>query len=439
MVGFGLLLAISGHLLLSAATIATLVIALALASNAKFAVLGEPLLFSDLALVGAVVRHPQFYFSALRFWQILLLGTAAAVLPALLAWAFVPVATVHLAGLLVAAAACGLLVLLLRLPPWRSLPLVPDTQTDVVRHGLLATMLMHWSKWRQTADPPACKELTLARSGAEIVVIIQCESFADPVELFRNPDLTLPGLAMARANALQWGNLNVSGFGAYTMRTEYGVLFGRSEADLGFRCFDPFLTAMGEASHALPARLRPMGWRSVFIHPHDLGFYGRDRIMPKAGFDELLGEDSFPAPAPGEGRYVTDAELASRIIKVASEANDRTLIYAVSIENHGPWPPDTASDGARQSSAYLRLVRKGDAMLSRLLLALDALDRPALLVFFGDHRPSIPGLSDPGGDRHTPYVLLRFGAANGPERDALGPCDLTPAGLHHVLLAQLGG
>lgn len=64
-------------------------------------------------------------------------------------------------------------------------------------------------------------------------MIVQCESFTDPVTLFGDPALALPGLERARAMAWQSGRLLVSGFGAYTMRTEYGVLFGLPEEQLG--------------------------------------------------------------------------------------------------------------------------------------------------------------------------------------------------------------
>jgi len=435
--GFGLFLAISGHLQVSALLAAALMAALVVVSNAKNAVLGEPLLFSDFALVGAVFRHPQFYMSALRTRQIAQLVCGVLALSALLAWTFEPGVTLHLSGLMILVAALAMLLLLLRLPPWHALAAVPDPHNAIVRHGLLATIVLHAIHWRRTIDPPVCAEPAVARGETELVVIVQCESFSDPVELFGDPALALPGLASSRTSACRWGRLQVSGFGAYTMRTEYGVLFGRSEIDLGFRRFDPFLTAVGEASHALPARLLPAGWRSVFVHPHDMRFYGRDKIMPAAGFDELMGEASFPPPAPGAGRYVTDATLASRIIDLAEAARNPTLIYAVTIENHGPWPPDQASGNAGQSPAYLQLVRNSDTMLSTLMAALGQLGRPALLLFFGDHRPSIPGLSVPGGDRDTPFVMVRWDASGALVQRETRSEDLTPAELHHALLHEL--
>jgi hypothetical protein len=55
-------------------------------------------------------------------------------------------------------------------------------------------------------------------------------------------------------------------------------------------------------------------------------------------------------------------------------------------------------------------------------------------VFFGDHRPSIPGVTTPAGDRDTPYVIVRFSAGGGTVGRAVQPVDLTPDQLHHAIL-----
>lgn len=434
---FALVLALFGSEEVAALVAVGLIMALSLISNAKAAMLGEPLLITDLLLVVAVFRHPQFYLSALKDWQLAALVLGAAGLAALLGWQFDPALAPHLTGLALLSAALALLALSLRLPPWRNLAPVPDPVADVAKHGLFAALLLHWRRWRQTCDPPPCTDALPAPANTELVVVVQCESFADPAELFDDPALALPGLEAARRSAWGHGRLLVSGFGAYTNRTEYGVIFGRGEDALGFRRYDPFLTALGEASYALPARLARSGWRSLFVHPHDLGFYSRDTIMPAAGFAELVGPEAFCMPAKGEHRYVSDAAIADMIMARARSARGPKLIHAVTIENHGPWPADKAGAHGKQSSAYLRLVAKGDAMLTRLMDEMAALQRPAILVFYGDHRPSIPGAVEPGGDRDTPYVLLRF-AADGSMIPGTGnPRDLTPAQLHHALIAAI--
>jgi phosphoglycerol transferase MdoB-like AlkP superfamily enzyme len=425
-VAFGAGLAIFGNPLIAAALAIIATGVLTIASNAKYRMLGEPLVFSDLALLGAMVRHPQFYFSAIPRHQRLLLATGTAIVAVLLAASFTARSLLHLIGFgLFLTAGCALLLM----RRWvDDVANVPALDADVASHGLLATLLLYWWRWRQTTDPAPVLPVRSAAS-PDIVVIVQCESFADPLDLAVG-QAALPALGAARAAAWQWGDLQVSGFGAYTMRTEYGVLFGRDEAELGFRRYDPFLTALGEPSYALPARLP--GYRSSFVHPHDLRFYARHRLMPASGFDTLIGEEAFAAPTGG-GRYVDDRTLGAALGELVEAATQPTLLYAVTMENHGPWDGAAAQDGPGRFAAYLRHLRNSDAMLGDLIERLSCDGRSALLVFFGDHRPSIPGVTAPGGTRHTPYVMLRFGndAETAP---SAGRVDLSPAGLHHAIL-----
>ncbi|WP_372732220.1 LTA synthase family protein [Novosphingobium sp.] len=432
---FGCVLAVCGNIWASAFLAVGLIALFMMVSNAKRAMLGEPLVFSDLALIGAIFKHPQFYLSALSQSQKAMLVIAAPIVPGLMWWLFVLSLSAHLAGLAVFVAAAVLIKLSVAAQPMANLAHATDVEGDVARHGLLATLILHRARWRETLDPAPCKLLPSSPHPRELAIVIQCESFADPVEVFGDPALCLPGLASARAEAWQWGDLLVSGFGAYTMRTEYGVLFGRSEAELGFRRFDPYLTALGEGTYALPSRLLPGGWRSLFVHPHDMRFYNREQILGAGGFDELVGEHSFASPTPAEGRYVTDKAMAAEIIDLAGKAAVPTLIYAVTIENHGPW--EAHATAGSLTDGYMRLVRNSDAMLVTLRAELAKLKRPTTLVFFGDHRPSIPGVSMPGGARHTPYVILRLDADGHILWGEGQRIDLTPAELHHTLLGLL--
>jgi hypothetical protein len=426
---FGLVLAITGNSLVAALLATALMALLVIASNAKHAMLGEPLLFSDLALVGWVFRHPRFYLTALSSRQRWALGIGAPAFLLALVASFVPHWPPHLLGigLLIAA-----LVALATGVHALAAPIsVPDVDNDLVRFGLIAMLFLYWARWRATPDPGACPSGGERRPDQpDLVVIVQCESFADPSTLTGDPGLALPGLTRAQADAWQWGNLAVSGFGAYTMRTEYGVLFGRGEAALGFRRFDPFLTALGETSYALPARLQAFGYRALFVHPHDLRFYGRDRLMPAIGFEALIGEEGF---VPGESRYIEDNAVGAMLGDLTDKAVRPTLIYAVTMENHGPWIRDRKTGSHGGLDAYLHHLRNSDAMLSGLIDRLAVARRSSVLVFFGDHRPSIPGVTNPGGDRHTPYVILRV-SADGQFQTGPGRVDLTPDALHHAVL-----
>ena len=433
----GMALMLTGAMITSAALVATLAALLALVSNIKHRVLGEPLVFSDFALIGAVFRHPHFYVSALRGWQIALILGAAAGLVAILAGFSALGWAPRAGGLMLAVLAGAVLRALLHAPLWHAIRHQPDVHRDVRAHGLLATLLVHWTGWRRQPDPAPCAAPPIAADAAPLVIIVQCESFTDPADLIGDLACPMPGLAHARSLAQHRGRLLVPGFGAYTMRTEYGVLFGRSEAALGLRKFDPFLTAHREASFCLPRRLCDQTWQSLFVHPHDLRFYGRDRLMVAGGFGALVGEDAFSPPGPGAGRYVSDAAVADAIIALAGKAACATLIYAVTIENHGPWPVPKGAAAGAGDAPYWQLVRNSDAMLARLVGFARGCGRPVTLCFFGDHRPSIPGVSEPGAARHTPYVVISLDADGEPLGYDPADADLTPAELHHVILGAI--
>lgn len=433
----GLVLCLTGRPTTAVAVAIILLTGVVVGSNVKRRVLGEPLLFTDFAIVGEMVRHPGFYFGAIPA----VARVALIAVVALMVWLLVGNWTSELSpraiGLGLSLSCWLLLAGLKRIGPWRLLMARPAMDADVAQHGLIATLSLYWLRWREQPDPVPLPALGIHEGTCptELVLVVQCESFADPETLgatiaARMPEL--PGLARARARASRWGKLAVSGFGAYTMRTEYGVLFGREEDSLQFRRFDPFLTAVGDSSAALPMRLRNWIKDALFVHPHDLSFYGRDVLMPAVGFTSMVGHDAF-AGALDRGPHVSDAALGDRLEALIRTTVTPALIYAVTIENHGPWKPGRLAPGGTGLEAYLDHLCAGDALLDRLIDVLDADGRRATLVFFGDHRPSIPGVVEPGAERDTPFVLLHFGD-DGVKASPAEPECLTPAGLHQAIL-----
>lgn len=430
----GLCLALTGAWTPSMVLVVLLAGVISLVSNIKRQVLGEPLVFTDFALVGAIFQHPHFYFSALKPWQIgvIVIGLATLVLVAVMF--STDALPARGAGLALVIAAGLWLKALAASPYWRKMADAPDVDRDVREHGLIATLLIYWQLWSRLPVTDA-KTLPPVESAAkQLVVIVQCESFADPADLFDDPGKPLTGLETARSLAWRSGRLMVSGFGAYTMRTEFGAIFGIDEDELGLNRFDPFLTAQSAANASLAHRLGGPAWSRVFLHPHDMRFYGRDKLMPAAGFDTLVDDAKFAALAPSDGRYITDESLCDKLLEIAGKADASTLIYAVTIENHGPWSAGEGNGPDANKNAYLRLLGRSDAMLSRLIEQLPQFGRPVTLCFFGDHRPSIPKVCTPGGDKHTPFVILRFDENGVPIRSAHPVMDMTPAELHHAVL-----
>lgn len=443
---FGCALAVTGRVLGAGVLSIVAIALLVLGSNLKRGLLDEPLLFSDAVLVKACFQHPRFYVDALPLPArvAVLSGLSATVLTvgALFVYDLTHLTRaggstllLRIIGLLFGVSSLLLLHELARTSLPRRLMPLPDYNAAMPTHGFLATTSISWLLWLQDRHRPLSSHSRAARrepprEKAPIVVVIQCESFADPTTLMpANAGLSpLPKLEQLRQTARHYGRLHMSGFGAYTMRTEYGVLFGHEETELGFRRFDPYLSAHSHFQDALPKRLESLFENRIFVHPHDMRFYARDRLMPASGFTTLVGANEFEGKAKC-GPHISDRSLGEQLVGLIENAirnNQSTFIFAVTIENHGPWPGGL--------SAYLDHVAHGDALLGVIHDALAKCGHPALLAFYGDHRPTIPNAVRPGNGRHTPFLICEFGGGiSTPQSEQ----DLTPAGLHHAIFEAI--
>lgn len=417
-------------------------------SNAKFRALREPFVFSDFGLFSQAFRFPRLYlpFLGVARAAAAAIGLGAAVAVGLFLEGPWPGGRALAAALL----PCAALVLLagtrLSAPPRL------DPVADLGSLGLFPSLWLYWLAELGTAPvPPARPWLdgAVPGSGAGVLpdlVMVQSESFFDARRLYSGVHPGLLGRFDAlRSQALVHGLLSVPAWGANTMRTEFAVLTGIGDDALGVHRFNPYRRYARGVVPALPHRLRALGYRTVCIHPHPAGFFGRDRVFPGLGFDRFIDIDDFPC-APREGPYVADAAVTRKIAEVLAAADRPTFVFAITMENHGPLHLERVghADAQRLYSAppppgwedltlYLRHLTNADRMFGDLAELLDGRPSGGLLCLFGDHVPSLPrvyedlGFSDP----RTDYLV--WPAVAPPQ----GRVDLDAHRLPEVLLAVL--
>ncbi|MEH3119553.1 MAG: LTA synthase family protein [Methylorubrum populi] len=411
---------------------------LSVVDRLKRTVIGEPMVFSDFALLAQVPRHPELYYTLPltdpRMGGPLLLGVAGVVAWYRLEPAALPEGTAaSLLAMLGLPAALASLALAALTPPGRAwlrrrLPR-PDLDRDVARFGLVASLMGYALRRRGEARTPPAFGALPAEAGAapedEVVVVVQLESFLDPARL-GGPDLPL--MARIRAQAAQYGRLAVPAHGAYTMRTEHAVLTGCEPEALGFGRFDPYLARKGEEPTSLARLARAAGFETVFVHPFHRDFFDRARVFRRLGFERLVMEEDF-ADAPRVGPYIGDVAVAERILAEAAPERGRTFVFSVTMENHGPWKAGRLAGLDAPLAQYLHHVAHTGQAVERLIDGLAG--RRATLCVFGDHAPSLPGLRPTEtGPLATDYALFRFGRGDVPPPARI---DLAAAGLGRVL------
>ncbi|QGY04065.1 LTA synthase family protein [Methylobacterium mesophilicum SR1.6/6] len=394
------------------------VAALIVVSRAKRSVIGEPLLFSDFALLPQVPRHPQLYYIP-PLWDprisvptLLTLGatilwyrTEPSVLPA------APLARV--AALLGLPLGLGLVVWAAPRPPLARLVArwfpAPDLEADVARAGLPASLLGYTARALARSEPvPEPPALPPGR-GDDVVVVIQLESFIDPERLGGAP---LPAMEVFRTRSAQYGRLRVPAHGAYTMRSEHAVLTGRPPDTLGFGRYDPYTSRSGDEPTSLARLARGRGYETLFLHPFHRDFFRRAQVMEAFGFSDLVMGEAFGG-VPRVGPYVGDVALGERLLTEVGARRRPLFLFCVTMENHGPWKPGRLPGLDDPQAQYLHHVANTGRMVENLVAGLDALARERgeaiTLCVFGDHAPSLPACKPGFGDRTTDYALFRFG------------------------------
>jgi hypothetical protein len=428
-------------------------------SNFKYGELFEPLSFADFLLVPQIVRHPHLY-QADFLWTLPFAAVVAGTLGLIAVWfAFEPSvlfgsgslpAALEIVAGLAAVVAMGLLIGGLGRIPGIAGVLADelphaDIRRDTARLGLFAAFAGHVARW--FATPPGSGSPALGETHADwpavpprgarppIVIAIQSESFFDLATAgYAGPDL--PHLAAARARADAHGRLVVPTAGAWTMRTEYSFLTGRPLKAYRFDALDPYLRAAHSAPETIASRLHAAGYETHFIHPFDILFFNRHRIYPGLGFQYVLSQDHFDE-ADIHGFFISDDAVATRVLSLVERAERDLFTFCVTMENHNPWERSRLPGIPSAVDQYRHHLVNADAMLGRLVAALDAGDRDAIVCFYGDHVPIMHRIAHPFPDTRTNYVVLRCGPW-ARERLAAGPLAEREAGVEDLAGIILG-
>jgi hypothetical protein len=444
--GFTLFLLPTGRPILAGLTVACLGVGMGVADRVKRAVLGEPVVFADRAELIEVVRHPRLYLAFVGTWR-MILATAAVLLAVI--WVIDLEPPLWPVGLISAVLLTALSIIIGRLlfvipssrplcdrlaAYYRQLEPSRDPLVDSARFGLLATCIIHATLARsERADRQRAAQArawpALPANGP--ILIVQGESFVDARRL--DPALAehLPNFARLQAEAAQFGKLAVPCWGANTIRSELAVLTGLGSDDLGLDRFNPYEHFARVPLPSLAHQARVAGYRTICVHPYDSDFYYRDKVMPLLGFDQFIGIEGF-AGAKRNGPYVNDVAVAECVARHVREHGPRVLIFAITMENHGPWdaehdslPPSELPESwqalpeAIEVGRWLKHLQSTDAMIPILREAIAATGSPGWLVFYGDHQPSLSGAFQASGadDRRSDYAIWGSAATPGVAAD----------------------
>jgi hypothetical protein len=427
---------------------------LAIVSNRKVRALREPFVYQDFEYFTDVIRHPRLLLPYLGIIPAVVVCVAfgAAIWLGVALEPGLPVQTGWPAFAVGVAALAALGAILLWSGTARELPASFRPAEDIRRHGQLAAFWYYWLAERGRPALPAASRYAGTPSRPAVlpdIVIVQSESFFDARRLHAGvrPEV-LTGFDAIRKSAVQSGYARVPAWGGNTARSEFAFLTGLAPDRLGVNLFNPYRKLAQQRVPTLATFLKRAGYRTVCVHPYPVAFYSRDSAYPALGFGEFLDLEAF-GDAGRYGPYVSDAAVASKISALLAAAREPLLVFAITMENHGPLhlekvaPGDVERlytspppPGYEDLTVYLRHLANADGMIRALRERLERSGRDAWLCWYGDHVPILPKVYDATGwsDGRSDYFIWGKGREAGGAPIEIGIEELGIRLLEHARL-----
>jgi len=221
------------------------------------------------------------------------------------------------------------------------------------------------------------------------VIQIMSESYAD-FRVFDELDLKTDAYDNFDEIASEGykGTAIVPTYASFTVKTEFELLFGLPVKSLN----DPNMPQRMLLTREQPTMVQyyhHMGYSTAYVHPFLSSFYSRQRVYSQFGFDTMIFQDDFTVPVEYLGSYITDDTVFHQIESMIEETDEPLYVHTTTMQNHQPYTNGVDEDD--EITNYLNNIRiTGDALQS-FVDYLDTIDEPTVLVFVGDHFPSMRG------------------------------------------------
>ena len=234
------------------------------------------------------------------------------------------------------------------------------------------------------------------------IIFVMSESFWDPTKVtnLSFSEDPVPHLHHYIEN-FPGGQTISPTFGGNTANVEFEALTSYSMSLLkpGSIPYQQVITNKKEIP-SIPTALKKEGYYTSAIHSFGRTFFKRDDVYKVLGFDKFNAADTMEN-VDVDGDYISDLAMSKEIIAGLEKQKQPTFIHAVTMQNHFPFTEGRFGENLIEISGleneeskgeletYTEGLRRSDEALQYLIEQLDNLDRPTLLVFFGDHLPSL--------------------------------------------------
>lgn len=241
------------------------------------------------------------------------------------------------------------------------------------------------------------------------IIFVMSESHWDATKL----DQSIPKNITPTIKTNQVSQLLSPSFGGGTANVEFEVLTSLNthlnQNQLAY------VAKLKRPTYSLAMYLNSLGYNTTAMHNNGKYFYNRSSVYQNLGFNQFTSIENMVSAAQ-RAKYINQAgwandELIYNSIQQQLKQQDQPqFIYAISVENHPMYNDDRfgannfkitksgISDRSKRAlNTYLSGMQRADQHLKALLDSAKQLERPTLVIFFGDHLPNLQNVYDEYG------------------------------------------
>ena len=231
------------------------------------------------------------------------------------------------------------------------------------------------------------------------VVAVMNETFSD-LSIFDgfHAGYEGPQYFKSLSDCVSRGTFYVSVNGGGTTNTEFEFLTGSSMANFGPSVY-PYTVYDLTRAESLPKYFSALGYSTLAMHPQNGTNWNRVNAYRDLGFDDFLTYEDFEGADTLRG-HVTDRATYDKILEALDSNPDPQFIFDVTMQNHSGYETglleesdmirlDVDGESSQTIDEYVTVIRHSDEDLEYFVNRLRELDRPVILVFFGDHQPAM--------------------------------------------------
>lgn len=235
------------------------------------------------------------------------------------------------------------------------------------------------------------------------IIVVMNESYSDlsdMCELNTNIDYMKYYHSLSTSKDTAVGRTLVSTLGGDTCKSEYEFLTGNSQEFLPDAI--AYTTEISDDIYSIVSTLKSQGYHTMATHPNLESNWKRNSVYKCMQFDEMRFIEHYENPELIR-EYVTDEELYKNLLSWIEnrDNNEPQFVFAITMQNHGPYKFSYLREGEELPvirnnvdepgavDGYLSLIYESDLALEKLIEGVDKLERPTVVVMFGDHLPSI--------------------------------------------------